>query len=173
MSSLADRVRCLAADHGADRDWRCQQRHFVGTASAWEIATKVRIGKLPGAVSIAADLAAAVKACVFVPLPIAFAPRLDPFDRMPVVQAMADGLILVERTAVQRVWHHAAVVDPTTRASGERPSRHPMAPPARRPSLCHGALAGIALLGNGLLMALPELLIGLTYFLHLGLKASA
>jgi hypothetical protein len=30
---------------------------FVSAASAWEIATKVRIGRLPGAASIAADLA--------------------------------------------------------------------------------------------------------------------
>ena len=30
---------------------------LVSAASAWEIATKVRIGKLPGAVDVAADIA--------------------------------------------------------------------------------------------------------------------
>jgi PIN domain nuclease of toxin-antitoxin system len=30
---------------------------LVSAASAWEIATKVRIGKLPGAVEVAADVA--------------------------------------------------------------------------------------------------------------------
>lgn len=93
---------------------------FVSAASAWEIATKVRIGKLPGAVSIAADLAAVVESQGFVPLPITFVhgqmagalpgPHQDPFDRMLVAQAMADGMVLVSNEArfdaygVRRLW---------------------------------------------------------------------
>ena len=78
---------------------------FVSAASAWEIATKVRIGKLSGAVSIAADLAAVVASQGFVPLPITFAhgqiagalpgPHRDPFDRMLVAQAMTESMVLV------------------------------------------------------------------------------
>jgi len=30
---------------------------FVSAASAWEIATKFRLGKLPGAAAVAADVA--------------------------------------------------------------------------------------------------------------------
>ena len=43
---------------------------FVSAASAWEIPTKVRIGKLPGAVEAAAGLAAAVTSQGFTELPI-------------------------------------------------------------------------------------------------------
>jgi PIN domain nuclease of toxin-antitoxin system len=46
---------------------------FVSAASAWEIATKFRIGKLPGVALIAADLGAVLDAQGFVPLSIAFA----------------------------------------------------------------------------------------------------
>jgi PIN domain nuclease of toxin-antitoxin system len=45
---------------------------FVSAASAWEIATKVRIGKLPNVASIAADLAAVLDQQGFVPFPISF-----------------------------------------------------------------------------------------------------
>jgi PIN domain nuclease of toxin-antitoxin system len=93
---------------------------FVSAASAWEIATKVRIGKLPGVVDIAADLAATVTTQGFVPLPVSFThgqmagtlpgPHRDPFDRMLIVQAMADGLVLVSNEqrfdayGVRRLW---------------------------------------------------------------------
>jgi PIN domain nuclease of toxin-antitoxin system len=93
---------------------------FVSAASAWEIATKVRIGKLPAAAVIAADLAATVEAQGFVPLPVSFAhgqvagalpgPHRDPFDRMLVAQAMADEMMLVSNEqrfdayGVRRLW---------------------------------------------------------------------
>jgi PIN domain nuclease of toxin-antitoxin system len=93
---------------------------FVSAASAWEIATKVRIGKLPAAAVIAADLAATVEAQGFVPLPVSFAhgqvagalpgPHRDPFDRMLVAQAMADEMVLVSNEqrfdayGVRRLW---------------------------------------------------------------------
>ena len=93
---------------------------FISAAPAWEIATKVRIGKLPGAVAIAADLTAAVEARGFVPLPVSFAhgqmagalpgPHRDPFGRMLAAQAIGDGLVLVsneqrfDNYGVRRLW---------------------------------------------------------------------
>jgi PIN domain nuclease of toxin-antitoxin system len=78
---------------------------FVSAASAWEIATKFRIGKLPGIAPIAADLAAVLDAQGFAPLPVSFVhgqtagalpgPLRDPFDRMLIAQAMLDGMVLV------------------------------------------------------------------------------
>jgi PIN domain nuclease of toxin-antitoxin system len=61
--ALSVRARAAIGDSGNDV--------FVSAASAWEIATKVRPGKLPDAASIAADLA--VEAQGFVALPITFA----------------------------------------------------------------------------------------------------
>jgi PIN domain nuclease of toxin-antitoxin system len=82
-----------------------------------EIATKFRLGKLPGVAAIAPDLASAVAAQGFIPLPISFAhghaagalPGLhkDPFDRM---LAMLDGMVLVSNKqhldsyGVRRLW---------------------------------------------------------------------
>ncbi len=93
---------------------------FVSAASAWEIATKFRIGTLPHVASIAADLTAVLDQQGFVPLPISFAhgqaagalpgPIEDPFDRMLIAQAMLDGMGLVsnERNfaayGVRLVW---------------------------------------------------------------------
>jgi PIN domain nuclease of toxin-antitoxin system len=93
---------------------------LVSAASAWEIATKVRIGKLPGAIAIAVDLTAAVETQGFVSLPVSFAhgqmagalpgPHRDPFDRMLVAQAIGDALILVSNEqrldayGVRRLW---------------------------------------------------------------------
>ena len=78
---------------------------FVSAASAWEIATKFRIGKLPGVATIADDLTAVLDAQGFVPLPITFVhgqaagalpgPLKDPFDRMLIAQATAESLTLV------------------------------------------------------------------------------
>lgn len=93
---------------------------YVSAASAWEIATKFRIGKLPGVATIAADLAAVLDAQGFVPLPITFhhgqaagtlpGPLKDPFDRMLIAQAMLDSMVLVSNEqgfdayGVRRVW---------------------------------------------------------------------
>jgi PIN domain nuclease of toxin-antitoxin system len=78
---------------------------FVSAASAWEITTRFRIGKLPGVAAIAADLGAVLNSQGFVALPITFAhgqaagampgPVKDPFDRMLIAQAMLDSMVLV------------------------------------------------------------------------------
>jgi PIN domain nuclease of toxin-antitoxin system len=93
---------------------------FVSAASAWEITTKVRIGKLPDVVDIAQNLAATVEAQGFVPLPVLFAhgqmagalpgPHRDPFDRMLIAQAITDDMLLVSNEqrfdayGVRRLW---------------------------------------------------------------------
>ena len=80
---------------------------FVSAASAWEIATKHRLGKLPGAGPLAVDFAREVEAQGFLPLPITLAHgqdagalsllNRDPFDRMLVAQAIVERLTIVTR----------------------------------------------------------------------------
>jgi PIN domain nuclease of toxin-antitoxin system len=93
---------------------------FVSAASAWEIATKFRIGKLPEAEIVARDISAAIEGEGFVALPVtvihaqragALPPPLrDPFDRMLVAQALVEGMPLVsnerlfDRYGVTRLW---------------------------------------------------------------------
>ena len=93
---------------------------FVSAASAWEVATKHRLGKLPSAGPLAVDFAREVRAQGFAPLPISLehgqvAGALvtdirDPFDRMLVAQAREEKLALVsieerfEGLGVVRVW---------------------------------------------------------------------
>jgi PIN domain nuclease of toxin-antitoxin system len=93
---------------------------FVSAASVWEIATKHRLGKLPGASVLVADFAAAIHSQGFVDLPISVGhaqaagalpgPHRDPFDRMLIAQAMLDDLALVsnerdfEVYGVKRIW---------------------------------------------------------------------
>ena len=92
----------------------------VSAASAMEIATKFRIGKLGGAALLAQDFEAIVAAQGFVELPITAAhARLaggmnithkDPFDRLLLAQAQVEGMVLVSNEmlfdtfAVRRLW---------------------------------------------------------------------
>lgn len=89
----------------------------VSAASAWEIATKVRLGRLP---DIGADIAASIAGEGFGRIPITVAdaeragrlpgPHRDPFDRMLVAQAMGRGIPIVsidavfDRYKVRRLW---------------------------------------------------------------------
>jgi PIN domain nuclease of toxin-antitoxin system len=93
---------------------------FVSAASAWEITTKWRLGKLPGAADVAADVAGAVASQVFLPLSITIAhaqlagqlttTHRDPFDRMLAAQALVEGLPIVSNDeafdlfGVIRLW---------------------------------------------------------------------
>jgi PIN domain nuclease of toxin-antitoxin system len=94
---------------------------LVSAASAWEITTKARLGKLPGALAVAADVAAAVVSQGFIALPISIqhaqragdlpGPHRDPFDRMLIAQAQIEGTPLVtnerafEAYGIQRIWN--------------------------------------------------------------------
>ena len=93
---------------------------WVSVASAWEIAIKVRLGKLPSAVEIAANLATYLQQQGFTPLDIRLDHALragtlpdihrDPFDRMLIAQAQTESLILLSNETlfdaygVNRVW---------------------------------------------------------------------
>jgi PIN domain nuclease of toxin-antitoxin system len=93
---------------------------FVSAASAMEVATKHRIGKLPGAAYLALNFEAVVQSQGFRDLPItASHARLagamniahkDPFDRFLIAQALAEDLYLVSNESlfdafsVQRLW---------------------------------------------------------------------
>lgn len=93
---------------------------FVSAASAWEIATKFRIGKLPGSGAFAADFVARVERLGFHGLPVTLehgqragllpGAHKDPFDRMLIAQAQAENVALIsnERTfdayGIRRIW---------------------------------------------------------------------
>ncbi len=112
LYSAVNRAREAIADGG--------NAVFVSAASAREIATKVRIGKLPCAPAVATNLAGVVADQGFASLAISFAhgqatgalpgPNRDPFDRMLIAQAMLDGMILVSNEqlfdmyGVRRLW---------------------------------------------------------------------
>jgi PIN domain nuclease of toxin-antitoxin system len=83
---------------------------YVSAATAWEITTKARLGKLPGALVVAADVAAAVHSQSFLPLDVTMAhaqragslvwEHRDPFDRMLAAQALLEGVELVSSDEV-------------------------------------------------------------------------
>jgi PIN domain nuclease of toxin-antitoxin system len=93
---------------------------FVSAASAWEITTKYRTGKLPHAAIVARDVAAAVTAEGFLPLSVSIrhgqragdlgGVHRDPFDRILIAQSMLEHLTLVSNETafdpygVSRLW---------------------------------------------------------------------
>ena len=78
---------------------------LVSAASAWEICTKFRLGKLPGAAAVAADLMGCLDSQGLAPLSITVdhaqragslpGPHRDPFDRVLIAQSQAEDLPLV------------------------------------------------------------------------------
>jgi PIN domain nuclease of toxin-antitoxin system len=91
---LSDRARALLRDPA--------NRVLVSAASAWEISTKYRIGKLPGAQAIIDTWSERLAEDGFVELPIRFVHALragalpgahrDPFDRMLVAQSLIESV---------------------------------------------------------------------------------
>jgi len=93
---------------------------IVSAASAWEIATKVRLGKLPTANDLAADFSGHLDRDGFQLLAISAehgvragllpGPHKDPFDRMLIAQAQAENMpivsneILFESYGIRRIW---------------------------------------------------------------------
>lgn len=93
---------------------------LVSAASAWEIATKVRIGKLPGAETVSDKLPTQLVEQGFTPLAITLShalrsgalpgPLRDPFDRMLIAQAQEENVHLIsnERAfdgyGIKRLW---------------------------------------------------------------------
>ncbi len=93
---------------------------LISAASAWEIAAKYRLGKMPGAAALANDIAGAIAGEGFAELPITVSdavragslrgPHRDPFDRMLIAQALAHDLVLISNESpfdlygVRRMW---------------------------------------------------------------------
>jgi PIN domain nuclease of toxin-antitoxin system len=93
---------------------------LVSAASAWEIAIKFRLGKLPSAGDLVSNFSSEVEQEGFELLPISaehgiragMLPGLhkDPFDRMLIAQAQAENVPIVsnetvfEAYGVRRVW---------------------------------------------------------------------
>ena len=111
-SQLSRSVRRAIADEENDV--------LISAASAWEIATKHRLGKLPSAEVLALDIPGAIASQHFKELPITVddaaragaLPGLhrDPFDRMLIAQALSRNLLLIsiesifDRYGVRRLW---------------------------------------------------------------------
>ena len=93
---------------------------FVSAASAWEVATKFRIGKLPEAGKMAEDFSIRVGQLGFHELPITVehgqragllpGGHRDPFDRMLIAQAQSGNFPIVSNERifdeyhVRRIW---------------------------------------------------------------------
>jgi PIN domain nuclease of toxin-antitoxin system len=86
------------------REIICNPEHqiLVSSASAWEIATKYRLGKLPEAEELIGNYEGILERANFIELPISTAHALragrlpiehrDPFDRMLMAQAELEGM---------------------------------------------------------------------------------
>jgi PIN domain nuclease of toxin-antitoxin system len=93
---------------------------IVSAASAWEIATKVRLGKLPTGADLASDFSNQIEREGFELLAISAqhgiragllpGPHKDPFDRMLIVQSQEENTPIIsnetvfERYGVRRLW---------------------------------------------------------------------
>ena len=115
---LAGSDRLSAVAHGAIAD--DANEILVSAASAWEIATKHRLGRLPGAAAVAEDVTGCLLDQGFQPLAITVSdgeragrlpgPVRDPFDRMLIAQALTLDVAMVsieepfDRYGVRRLW---------------------------------------------------------------------
>lgn len=93
---------------------------FVSAASAWELATKARLGKLPAAMDVATDVASCLARQGFEELPISVShaqragnlnvDHRDPFNRMLIAQSQMEDLPIVSNETlfdgfgIDRVW---------------------------------------------------------------------
>jgi PIN domain nuclease of toxin-antitoxin system len=93
---------------------------FVSAVSAWEIATKVRLRKLPGLERLERDFLEIMEQSGYTLLPIDAAnalrasrftaPHRDPFDRMLAAQALASDIPILSKDpkldafGIRRLW---------------------------------------------------------------------
>lgn len=110
--SLPESVRRLIVDK--------RNTVVVSAASAWEMATKVRLGKLHAASDITRNFEEYLIQSGFESLPVSAAhgiragflpgPQRDPFDRMLIAQAQAENLTMVsnelsfDNYGIRRDW---------------------------------------------------------------------
>ncbi len=105
-SRLSPRVLNLVADPGNEI--------FVSAATAWEITTKVRIGRLPAAEALARDIPGWISKAGFIELPIQVShaqqagswpqEHKDPFDRMLAAQSWLEDLPLVSTDSLIKTF---------------------------------------------------------------------
>ena len=109
---LPERVRTVIEHAGSEV--------HVSAATAWEIATKHRLGKLNGVQALVDGFGSYLASQRFLPLPITVAHAIragtlrhvhrDPFDRMLIAQSLSEGLALISNEApfdsfgVVRIW---------------------------------------------------------------------
>ncbi|MHB1351069.1 MAG: type II toxin-antitoxin system VapC family toxin [Desulfobulbus sp.] len=82
-----------------------EHKVWISAASAWEISTKTRLGKLPEAGDVAEKLPVYLRRARFLELPVTVAhalkagklpgPHRDPFDRMLIAQSFLSGFPVV------------------------------------------------------------------------------
>ena len=93
---------------------------FVSAVSAWEIATRFRLGKLSSASDLVQDFGGYLEREKFLSLSVSYdhgvragmlaGPHQDPFDRMLIAQAEIEKLFIVsnerifDQYGVRRVW---------------------------------------------------------------------
>ena len=105
--SLSPRARRLIADGSNEI--------LVSAASAWEIATKVRLGKLPTAEELIGELDRylAQLGCDALPISLDHAVRAgslpgkhrDPFDRMLIAQSQIESLKIISNDRIFDAYH--------------------------------------------------------------------
>lgn len=103
---LSPRARAAVGAPGAEV--------FVSAASAWELAVKVRLGKLPEASRLTHRLAESLAEQNFKALPISLeharlggllpGAHRDPFDRVLAAQLLLDDLVLVTNDAAFSIF---------------------------------------------------------------------
>ncbi|MGI8771786.1 MAG: type II toxin-antitoxin system VapC family toxin [Acidobacteriaceae bacterium] len=109
---LSDLARNYLADDRIEK--------VVSAASAWEIATKVRLGKLQEARVLFEEFDQTLETAGYVPLPVTMAHALragsmpgehnDPFDRMLAAQALSENIRILSIDShldvfgVRRIW---------------------------------------------------------------------
>ena len=93
---------------------------MVSAASAWELATKARIGKLPAAVDLVQDFSANLETFNFLAISVSVEDAIragllpghhkDPFDRLLAAQCQAESIPIIsndkifELYGVRRIW---------------------------------------------------------------------
>ncbi|HKT89872.1 MAG TPA: type II toxin-antitoxin system VapC family toxin [Candidatus Sulfotelmatobacter sp.] len=88
---------------------------LVSAVSAWEIATKVRLGKLPTGEELISDFDDYLAQLGFDPMPISIGHAVragslagehrDPFDRMLIAQAQMENLAIISNDLIFDEYH--------------------------------------------------------------------